>query len=132
MSRLARFLYRWQEPLIWLPCLVAVLTVAYYLIPAIDPRAGVDGWGAVWNMLPVVLAAVAAGFLAWLFKTLYFLELCDKDERELIDHACGIDRSITGERIGAGPATWHAVAVLLMDRLTWFAIFVLLLSRFSP
>lgn len=129
----ARFVSRWQELLVWVPLLVTLLLVAQYLIPYADPRAGIDGWGAVWGILLVTLAALVAGFLAWLLLTTYSLELTDHDERELIDHACGIDRSVnSGRRVGAGPATWQAVAVLVAKQGTWLLLFYWLFSRLAP
>lgn len=127
----ARILARWQELLVWVPMVVGALLLAQWLIPQLDPRAGVDGWGALWGMLLVVLAAVLAGFLAWLLLSTYTLELTDRDERELIDHACGIDRGMADQRIGAGPATWQAVAVLLGKQAAFLFLFALLFDRLA-
>ena len=41
------FVSRWQEPLFWLPSIFAVVLVAFYLFPALDPRSGVDGLGTI-------------------------------------------------------------------------------------
>lgn len=127
-----RLLRRWQELYIWLPLLLGLLYAAYRIIPQLDPQAGIDGWGALWGMLMVVLAAVIAGFLAWLFEVTYSREISDAEERELTDHACGIDRSDqAGQRIGAGPATWQAVAVLALYRLRWLVLWLALFWRLS-
>lgn len=132
-ERLSAILSNWQEPLLWLPIALALGIAAYYVIPSIDPRAGIDGWGAVWNYIVVTIAVLLAGFLAWLLHRTYFLELDDDDERELIDHACGIERSEgTGFRIGAGPTTWQAIVVLLRKDFLWLAVFWLVLSRLLP
>lgn len=132
MRSLRAFLSRWQEPLFWLPSIFAVLLVTYYLFPALDPRSGIDGFGTIWGQLAVAFGVMLAGFLTWAIRTIYQYELTDADERELIDHAAGIERSATGSRIGHGPQSWHAVAVLVLDRAQWLAIFWLLLSRLAP
>lgn len=130
------WLHKWQEVLFWLPAILAVMVVAFYVIPAMDPRTGMDGWGALWGQLTIAFAAVVSAFLSWAFQHLYFYDLSDDDERELIDHACGIDRGTigpdTGKRVGAGPPTWHALIVLTLDRAQWLAVFWLLFSRLAP
>lgn len=128
-----RWLGRWQEPLFWLPSIFCALLAAHYLLPALDPRSGIDGFGSVWGQLVVAFGVMLAGFFTWVQRTLYSYELTDKDERELIDHACGIERSVTtGERIGAGPMSWPAFWILFLDKAQWLAVFWLLLRLFSP
>jgi hypothetical protein len=74
-----------------------------------------------------------AAFLAWLFGTLYGLELTDEHERELIDHGAGIDRSReTGQRIGHGCSSWQAVAVLGIYQARWLIVFCVLFWRLAP
>ena len=132
MNAFLAFCKRWQEPLFWLPALLVIVLLAYYQIPAIDPRAGVDGFGAFWGQLVVAVGVMRAGFFSWLLRSMYFYELGDNEERELIDHACGIDRGSDGKRIGCGPATWQAVVIWVADRVIWLGLFWLLLSRFVP
>jgi hypothetical protein len=117
-------LKRWQEPVVWLPLLIVLLVIAYQVLPQIDPRAGIDGFGALWASGVTAFNAVLAGFLTWFLRQLYTLELTDADERELIDHAAGIDRDGTGKRAGAGPATTQALGILALDRAVWLAIFL--------
>ncbi len=124
------WLSRWQEPIVWLPLLLALLLGAYYVIPAIDPRSGVDGFGSLWGMLITAIGAVFAAFFAWLFVEAYHLSLRDSDERELLDHACGIERSLEGKRLGAGPQSWTAVVIYIWNQALWLAVFWLLLQRF--
>lgn len=126
------WLGRWQELTIWLPAIIAIMVVASLTLPYVDPRAGVDGWGALWGQLQVVVGVMLAGFLTWLLRTTYQLELRDDDERELIDHAAGIERKASSERIGWTLQSWPAVAILTLDRLQWLAVFWLLLLRFAP
>lgn len=125
---LRAFFARWQEPVIWLPTLFAGLIIAYYLLPQIDPRAGIDGFGGLWASGITAFNVALAGFLVWLLRTTYFLELTDADERELIDHGCGIDRDTAGARAGSGPQSWPALAYLLGDRVLWLGTFALIFS----
>lgn len=122
---------RWQE-LLWLPALFAVLVLAYYALPQIDPRAGIDGFGGLWASGITAFNVVLAGFLTWLLRTLYFRELTDADERELLDHAAGIERATSeaqrGARIGSGPQSWPALAFLLGDRAVWLGTFALIFA----
>lgn len=131
-KRAVSFFGRWQEPFFWLPAILAVMLAAYYVIPILDPRSGIDGFGPIWGQLLVAVAVILSGFFAWALRMLYSLELSDDDERELIDHACGIDRDSTGRRLGHGPQSWPAVIILIVDRAQWLAIFWLVLSRFAP
>jgi len=126
------FFGRWQEPVLWLPLLLLALLFAWYLIPAVDPRAGVDGFGSLWGQLVVAVAVVQAAFFTWLIRRSYFLELTDKDERELLDHACGIERTLDGKRIGHGPESLKATLIWIADRVGHLLLFALLLSHFSP
>ncbi len=126
------FVSRWQEPLFWLPSIFAVVLVAFYLFPALDPRSGVDGLGTIFGQFVVAFGVMLAGFLTWALRTIYSLELTDSDERELIDHAAGIDRTVDGKRLGHGPQSWPAVIIITLDRAQWVAIFWLLLSRLLP
>lgn len=125
---LRAFVSRWQEPVFWLPAAFALLIGAYYLLPQIDPRAGIDGFGGLWASGITAFNVVLAGFLAWLLRTLYFRELTDADERELLDHGCGIDRSTDGARAGSGPQSWPALAYLIGDRALWLGTFALIFS----
>ena len=131
-KRALSFLGRWQEPFVWLPTTLAVMIAAWHVIPIIDPRSGIDGFGPIWGQLLVAVAVVLSGFFAWALRMLYSLELDDEGERELIDHAAGIERNSDGTRLGHGPESWPAVVILIMDRAQWLALFWLLLSRFAP
>lgn len=132
MDRLGKWLHRYQEILTWLPAILAALLLMQWVIPWIDPRSGLDGWGTLWGMALVALAAAGAGFGAWLFEVTYRLEITDDDERELIDHACGIDRGDAGKRIGAGPPTTHALAVLALRETRTLIVFLALFWQLSP
>jgi hypothetical protein len=112
---LARWVGRWQEPLVWLPVLLAVLLVAYYAIPRIDPRAGIDGWGALWASGVTVVNAAIAAFVTWLIRCTYFYERDDAADAEL-------------EKAAATSDTWRPFGVLALDRGVWLATFALLFT----
>lgn len=126
------FFGRWQEPLFWLPTILAALLAAWHVIPILDPRSGIDGFGPIWGQLLVALAVILSGFFTWVLRMLYSLELTDAAERELIDHACGMIRNEHAVVFGHGPQSWPAVMIFVVDRAQWLGLFWLLLSRFSP
>ncbi|MFO0293789.1 MAG: hypothetical protein ACK51F_10655 [Rhodospirillales bacterium] len=138
LHTLRAFFARWQEPIVWLPGAFVLLIGAYYLLPQIDPRAGIDGFGSLWASGVTAFNVLLAGFLAWLLRTTYFRELTDTDERELLDHACGIERADYEDdrarghawppRIGSGPQSWPALAFLIGDRIVWIGTFALIFT----
>ena len=128
LHTLRAFFARWQEPIVWLPGAFVLLIGAYYLLPQIDPRAGIDGFGSLWASGVTAFNVLLAGFLAWLLRTTYFRELTDTDERELLDHGCGIDRGTDGPRAGSGPQSWPALAFLIGDRIVWIGTFALIFT----
>lgn len=128
LHTLRAFFARWQEPIVWLPGAFVLLIGAYYLLPQIDPRAGIDGFGSLWASGVTAFNVLLAGFLAWLLRTTYFRELTDTDERELLDHGCGIDRGTDGTRAGSGPQSWPALAFLIGDRIVWIGTFALIFT----
>lgn len=128
LARIVAAFKRWQEPLFWLPAALLVLVCAYYVLPQIDPRSGIDGFGGLFAALLTAFNALLAGFLAWLLRALYFLELADPDERELLDHAAGIDRGVDKCRVGSGPQSWPALVFLIGDRTAWLALFAIIFT----
>ena len=126
------WLHRWQEPVVWLPLLFLALVAAYYVLPALDPRAGIDGFGSLFGLGLAAFEAIVAGFLAWLMVESYHHNPRDRDERELIDHAAGIVRSPDPNKppLGHGPQSWPAVVLFVWPQLLWLAIFFGLLAYF--
>lgn len=136
--KLAAWLRRWQELVFWLPLVLAIIVAAFYLIPAADPRAGIDGLAPLWSSLLTLFNALLAAFVAWWCQTLYFRELRDDDEEALGDIAVGNLRTRAraegDEHAQAALAglndfdeRWrgrNALLLLLLDRLTWFGVWL--------
>lgn len=138
IARLRLFASRWQDVLFWLPTIFGLLIILHEVLPRLDPRSGIEGFGPVWDMMLVALGVTLSGVMAWMIRTVYGWEPQDVDDRELIDHACGIDRANTPDasgrhpRIGSGPASWQGVAIYCIQRFEWLATFWLLLRCFVP
>ena len=153
MNRIVAFLGRWRDLLFWLPAVLVVLTIAYYAIPAIDPRSGIDGFGEVWAALVVAFKAMLAGVIAWLMQHFYFRELRDEDEEFLGWAALGelpeADPSSSAQASAYGmpdsvrngttrreddALRWrarNALIVLTLDRVTWLVPFTLIFAALS-
>lgn len=101
-----QFLSRWQE-YGWLIVVLALAIAAYYIIPAIDPRSGIDGWGDLFHALVNVFKGVLAVCLAWLCKAHFWHELEHKDEDKLI------------ETMTYGGRYRVSLTIHLLDRLGW-------------
>lgn len=105
------FCTRWQEPLIWLPIAVAALFLSRWLLPQLDPAAGIDGIGFLYGLATFVVAFSVACFASWLTQVAYGTELTQEQEDALI-----LDKS------------WRSLAVLALPWLQWFAVFVIVLG----
>ncbi len=121
---------RWQD-LAWLAVLLVLSYLAYRIIPAIDPRSGIDGFGDLFNALVMGVKGVGATILAWLCKQLYWWEpdtTIDRRWHDLMEHGYYPE-----DDIGAVPPTpnresqkW-AMRLIIMDRLeylAWLAIWL--------
>lgn len=80
-KKLKRFVSDWQDALIWLPVIAVVVYTLYTLIPRIDPRSGIDGFGDLFHASVNILKGVLVTFFAWLSKRVYFFERSDSDLR---------------------------------------------------
>ena len=108
------FCKRWQEPFIWLPMCVIALAAAHWLLPQLDPSAGIDGLGFLYGVATFALAFSVASFLAWLSQVAYGIELTEDQEHALI-----LD------------GTWRSLLVLWMPWLQWFAVFAIVIAAMS-
>jgi len=61
----------------WLITLLVLAYIAYRVIPAIDPRSGIDGFGDLFAALVLAVKGVMATILAWACKSLYWWEPSD-------------------------------------------------------
>jgi hypothetical protein len=129
-GRFLGWLHRWRDLFGYLPLAFVVLLGAFYLLPAIDPRSGIDGFGALWNTINVIFAAMLCGFVSWLFIDTYQYEPRDSEDRELLDHAAGIDREKeSGKRLGSGPQSWPGTVIYIWHGVRWLILFAIIFSR---
>lgn len=92
--------------------LIGLLYVAYTQLPKIDPRTGVDVWGSLIAIIPVLIAAVASGTIAWVLQASFFEPLTDTQE--------------SGLYAAAQAGSWSAAGALLIDWLKWLVPFWLI------
>lgn len=140
---------RWREYL-WLLLILAVAYAAYRIIPSLDPRSGIDGFGDIFNTLVMAAKAVFAASLAYVCKRQFSGDLTDTEEDALraklaakpepvpppaADDAVGreiyFDRSHHANE-SARAERQAAFRVLLSDRLgwiVWLAFFAFALLR---
>lgn len=107
-SKLGEFLHQWQEPVVWIPLLLVALLVLFYLLPRLDPRTGIDGFGDLFHLVGKLLVLAVACFSAWLFKRTYLTVLDEDAERELFNDW----------RAGDRKALWR----LVFDRIEWLVL----------
>lgn len=112
MRRLTAFLHRWQDLLFWLPLTVVVAYLAYLVIPAIDPRSGLDGWGDLFASLMAGVRGVLATIAAWACKSLYWHEPDAAEEARW--------RDLIAQDAVHGVA-WRGFAAQSLDRLEFAA-----------
>ena len=110
MNALRRFLHDFQELAFWLPLLVAITLAAFFVLPAIDPRSGIDGLADLYHALVNTVKLTMAAFGAWLLQRLYFRDLSASEEQQLLDAERAGDR--------------NARAVIWRHRLEWLVCFV--------
>lgn len=113
-KRIARWLHDFQELTGWLPALLVLTLAAFFLLPAIDPRSGIDGLADLFHALVNTVKLTMAAFGAWLLQRLYFRDLSADEETSLQD------RELAGDP--------HARAVLWRNRLEWLACFAFCFS----
>lgn len=104
------FIKRWQDAA-WLVVLLILAYLAYRIIPAIDPRAGIDGFGDLFNALLMGVKGVASTIMAYLCKRLYWWE--PSEERECRWH----------DEISSNNTTVRRAAAtsIILDRLEYIA-----------
>lgn len=97
--------------------------VATY-VPSLDPKAGVDVWGAVAAMPAVLLAAMFSWMFAYSMTTTVFRTLRDHEEDALGKLAAGMPDK---EGAQAPAPRWQPVVLIAIDRVTqcglWYVVF---------
>lgn len=93
-------------------------------VPALDPKAGVDVWGSVAAMPPVLLAAMFSWMFAYSMTTTVFRTLRDHEEDALGKLAAGMPDK---EGAPAPAPRWQPVVLIAIDRVTqcglWYVVF---------
>lgn len=126
-NRLRAAINEWREYK-WLAVVVALAYLAYHLVPSIDPRAGVDGFGDWANALVQAGKGILAVALAYLCKAHLTTDLSDEQERRLSeqlaakpDHidATEPDRNAMVAIERAKAIRYAATVKLVADRLGW-------------
>lgn len=117
LSRLLAFIKNWQEWIAWLPVAVVTLMAVFYIIPAISPRSGIDGFGSLFTLAVQVVKFIVAVSMAYLIKWHFLSDLSKEDENEL--HGAMLSKERHEHE-----ARW----LLMKDRLEW--AFLLILAYF--
>lgn len=111
-TRLKAQIWQWQEVLIWIPTAFFAAWFAYRAIPYLDPRAGIDGFGILFNFLVNGLQLVMTFFLVWMFKRTYWYDIPAHEELRLYE---SLANNYTPEN--------HLI--IIRDRLEWLALLFL-------
>lgn len=107
--RFRAWVWQWQEVLFWIPISFFVAWFAYRAIPYIDPRAGIDGFGTLFNFAVNVLQLVVTFFLTWMFKRTYWFDIPAHEEVRLYEE---LTKSYD----------WKIHAILIRDRIEWLVL----------
>jgi len=62
----------YQELLVWTPPLLVGILIAFKILPQLDPRSGLDGFGQLFAMMINAAGGIMVVFSAWLTKRTYF------------------------------------------------------------
>jgi len=79
LRRIKQLLSTYQEVVVWMPLALLAIAIAFKLIPEIDPRSGIDGFGQMFAMLVNVAGGIVVCFSAWLTKRCYLGTTSDED-----------------------------------------------------
>lgn len=78
------FIKQWRE-YFWILILLALCYAAWKLVPSIDPRAGMDGFGDGFNTLFNAAKGIGAVALAYVCKAFFTTDLTEAQEQGLAD-----------------------------------------------
>lgn len=113
-DKIKGFVAEWQDGLLWVPLVLALLLLVTAAVQWFDPRAGVDGLGFLQGYAALLLKGVLVTFMAWLCKRTYTRDASADDEVMLVA------RATAGQWIP-----------LVVDRLEWLGWLVLWFALLS-
>lgn len=117
------FALRWREYW-WLAIAAALAYLAWKTIPVFDPRAGMDGWGDLFNAMIAAIKGFAGVAAAYLCKKHLSTDLDDEQEKILAEQLKQAPEPAPGEpmdiAIERARGIQHgALIILAADRLAW-------------
>lgn len=117
------FALRWREYW-WLAAAAALAYLAWKTIPVFDPRAGMDGWGDLFNAMVAAIKGFAGVAAAYLCKKHLSTDLDDDQERQLAAQLKQTPEPVPDEPIEiaierARGIRHGAFIILAADRLGW-------------
>jgi len=83
MKRLKEFLHNWQEPLLLLPLFAIGILFLFFLLPAIDPTSGIDGFADAFRIIISIGLCLLVFFLSWMVQKIY-CRVVDKGEDDTL------------------------------------------------
>jgi hypothetical protein len=94
----------------WIAIVIAsgLLILAFKIIPTLDARSGIDGFGDLYFALMMVVKGLLAVSLAWACKAHFWYEIENGDE-----YRCA--------RLIEDDVSWGALVTIAIDRLSWVA-----------
>ncbi|WP_339827039.1 hypothetical protein [uncultured Arenimonas sp.] len=117
---------------LWILILLALCYAAWKLIPSIDPRAGMDGFGDGFNTLLNAAKGIGAVALAYACKAFFTTDLTETQEQGLAeDLGAGPDEPVGNYSVGgyevlarvqierAAAKRERARLILFADRMGW-------------
>lgn len=110
--RLRATLWQWQYVLAWIPLSLFLAWLAYRAIPYIDPRAGIDGFGTLFNFAVNGFQLIMTIFLVWLFKRTYWFDIPHREETRLYEE-------LTKQY------STQTYLLLVRDRIEWIVLLIL-------
>lgn len=115
-QKVLEFWAHWAE-IPWILVVLCLMVVAFYVLPRIDPRSGIDGFGDLFFFLIAIVKGMLITFGAWWCKKTYTHDLSKQDEITMLDRSSK----------NPGEIPW----TLVIDRLEWVGWILFWLFVFS-
>lgn len=119
MNRFRQWLSRWQEPVVWLPVGLLVLTLFYAMAFGFDGGMPAEPHVVIVDALSRLVVVLTVLFVAWLAGDTYFRMRSDAEEEAL-------EKRIVDER------NYAALMVLVLESARWLGLVWLLLWAVLP